>query len=173
MTRKPAIRIVVAFLSLCLLGAAGWYVFGPTKKPVPTNDDLSLRVEVEIVHKPIALADAREVPFNLTVRPFLERYCYSCHGSEKPKAELDLSRDTTVAGIAKNMRHWETALERLESQEMPPHDAQRQPTAEERTAVVAWIKDLRDHEAEKDAGDPGTVLARRLSNAEFDYTFAT
>ena len=42
--------------------------------------------------------------------------------------------------------------------------------ADERAAVVAWIRDLRDRETRRNAGDPGTVLARRLSNAEFDYT---
>src|SRR5205807_5625667 len=40
----------------------------------------------------------------------------------------------------------------------------------ERRAVIEWIKALRDHEARRSAGDPGVVLARRLSNAEFDYT---
>ncbi len=53
---------------------------------------------------------------------------------------------------------------------MPPDDAPRQPAADERAAVVAWIRDLRDRETRRNAGDPGTVLARRLSNAEFDYT---
>ena len=29
---------------------------------------------------------------------------------------------------------------------------------------------MRKHEAQRNAGDPGPVLARRLSNAEYDYT---
>jgi hypothetical protein len=61
-------------------------------------------------------------------------------------------------------------LERLETQEMPPEDAPHRPKVEERNAVIAWVRSLRDHEAERAAGDPGPVLARRLSNAEFDYT---
>ena len=36
--------------------------------------------------------------------------------------------------------------------------------------MVAWIRDLQKREAQRNADDPGTVLARRLSNAEFDYT---
>ena len=47
----------------------------------------------------------------------------------------------------------------------PPHrpeDARRQ--------VIAWIAAVRKNEALKNAGDPGTVLARRLSNAEYNYT---
>ncbi|HEU4752197.1 MAG TPA: DUF1587 domain-containing protein, partial [Armatimonadota bacterium] len=37
-------------------------------------------------------------------------------------------------------------------------------------AVLAWIADVRRFEAERNAGDPGLVLARRLSNAEYDNT---
>ena len=68
------------------------------------------------------------------------------------------------------MGHWELALERIESKEMPPEDAAKQPKDEERKAVVAWLKALRVREAARHAGDPGPVLARRLSNAEFDNT---
>jgi hypothetical protein len=53
---------------------------------------------------------------------------------------------------------------------MPPEDASRQPAADEREAVITWVRELREREARRNAGDPGTVLARRLSNAEFDYT---
>src|SRR5262249_22710171 len=108
--------------------------------------------------------------FSAEVRPFLERYCFSCHGSKKPKASLDLSRDATVTAIASNPQQWELVLERLQAEEMPPAQAPRRPSGSERSAVIASIRDLRDHEAERNAGDPGTVLARRLSNAEFDYT---
>jgi hypothetical protein len=101
------------------------------------------------------------------VRPFLERYCYGCHGPAKPKAALDLSRDSTVTAITANARRWELVLERLQAGEMPPESAKRRPGADERAAVVAW---LRDREARRNAGDPGPVLARRLSNAELDYT---
>ena len=53
---------------------------------------------------------------------------------------------------------------------MPPEEAPRQPTPHERRAVLEWIGAVRDERARKNAGDPGPVLARRLSNAEFDYT---
>ncbi len=38
--------------------------------------------------------------------------------------------------------------------------------------MVACITTLLDREAQKNAGDPGPVLARRLNNAELDYTIA-
>ena len=36
--------------------------------------------------------------------------------------------------------------------------------------MIDWIAAVRSNEARKHAGDPGTVLARRLSNAEYNYT---
>ncbi len=108
--------------------------------------------------------------FAETVQPFVKSYCLSCHDKEKQKGKLDLSTDTTPAAVAKNERRWAIMLERLETEEMPPEKAPRQPTAEERRAVSDWIRAWRKHEAQRNAGDPGPVLARRLSNAEYDYT---
>ena len=70
----------------------------------------------------------------------------------------------------KNAKEWEYVLDKLHSKEMPPENAKKQPTEAERAEVVQWIRDIRAREADKHAGDPGTVLARRLSNAEFDNT---
>ena len=53
---------------------------------------------------------------------------------------------------------------------MPPGDAKKKPTTEERQAIVKWIKAFRDLEAQRNAGDPGVVPGRRLSNAEYNYT---
>jgi hypothetical protein len=36
--------------------------------------------------------------------------------------------------------------------------------------VVKWFQALRDYETRRNAGDPGIVLARRLSNVEYDYS---
>ncbi|MBI5759724.1 MAG: DUF1587 domain-containing protein, partial [Planctomycetales bacterium] len=104
------------------------------------------------------------------VHPFLKTYCLACHGAEKQQGKLDLSGDSSVAAVVKNYRAWDIVVERLEAEEMPPKKATKQPTAQERRVVIEWIKALREDEACRNAGDPGTVLARRLSNAEFDYT---
>jgi len=105
-----------------------------------------------------------------TVRPFLETYCFACHGEEKQKGKLDLRPYSTRASVAKDYRRWEVVLEKLKAEEMPAEEARRHPTAELRQRVIAWIQATRKHEAQRNAGDPGPVLARRLSNAEYDYT---
>jgi hypothetical protein len=117
-----------------------------------------------------AQPEALDKQFATKVKPFVEAYCVGCHGPKKQAASLDLSRDTTVAAFVKNAKEWELVLEKLHANEMPPEAAKKQPTEAERAEVTRWIRALREREAEKHAGDPGTVLARRLSNAEFDNT---
>ncbi len=119
---------------------------------------------------PAKVADPLGEKFHSHVKPILERYCYSCHGAKKQEAALDLSKDATPAAIAKNLKHWDIVLQRLQDGDMPPEDAARQPKPDERAAVVEWLKEFRKREADRNAGDPGLVLARRLSNAEYDNT---
>ena len=107
--------------------------------------------------------------FATEIQPFFQRYCFGCHGPNKKKGDVDLSRDFSIETIAKNPKLWDQVQARIHEREMPPEDS-RQPKDGEREGAIAWLKDLGDREAARHAGDPGTVLARRLSNAEFDYT---
>jgi mono/diheme cytochrome c family protein len=160
MSRAIGVRRVLPTLALCLAGLGAWYAIRPTTGSA-TQGPEGVRP---------ASADALERRFATRVRPFLESYCFSCHGPKKKKGGLDLTRDATVKAVVKNVRQWELVLDRLHAQEMPPESAPRRPRPEERAAVIAWIRELCEREAERNAGDPGPVLARRLSNAEFDYT---
>jgi hypothetical protein len=108
--------------------------------------------------------------FHETVRPFLQTYCLGCHGKEKPKGDLDLSAYATVEAIARDHRRWGTVLDHLKDGSMPPEKAKKHPPAEDRRRVIDWIQAVRDEEAKRNAGDPGPVPPRRLSNAEYDYT---
>jgi Protein of unknown function (DUF1592)/Protein of unknown function (DUF1588)/Protein of unknown function (DUF1587)/Protein of unknown function (DUF1585)/Protein of unknown function (DUF1595)/Planctomycete cytochrome C len=111
-----------------------------------------------------------ERAFARSVQPFLQTYCVSCHGPEKHKAELDLSIYKNWNAVAKDHRQWERILERLRAGEMPPESAKQHPPADVRREVIAWIEDVRTYEADRNAGDPGSVPPRRLSNAEYNYT---
>src|SRR5262249_46540435 len=108
--------------------------------------------------------DAR---FHRTVKPFLETYCITCHGKDGPKAGMDLSACQTMAALLHDGHLWGLLLERIEADEMPPREAKRHPSAEERRAVVEWFRAVREQEIARNAGDPGIVLARRLSNREY------
>ncbi|HEX4951096.1 MAG TPA: DUF1587 domain-containing protein, partial [Blastocatellia bacterium] len=107
--------------------------------------------------------------FAQTVRPFLTAYCTGCHSGSAPASSLDLERYTTVDSVVQDFGHWTLILGKLTTKEMPPKEVQ-QPSEALRQQVIEWITALRKHEANKHPGDPGPVLARRLSNAEYNYT---
>ena len=52
---------------------------------------------------------------------------------------------------------------------MPPKPLPH-PTDEASTQVIAWIRAVRTDIVKRSAGDPGMVLDRRLSNAEYNYS---
>lgn len=110
-----------------------------------------------------------EKQFTRTVRPFLEEYCNACHGKDKPQAQLDLSIYASMDSVTKDFAHWSLVLDKLVDRQMPPKDSEM-PSDKQRDAVIAWIRDMRKYESTRNAGDPGMVLARRLSNSEYDYT---
>ena len=112
---------------------------------------------------------ALERGFTENVKPFLAEYCVGCHSGTTPAAQLDLKSFTSVSSVVQDFPHWNLLMERLERQEMPPKPVP-QPPADRRQKVVEWVKAVRADELRKNAGDPGPVLARRLSNSEFDYT---
>lgn len=103
------------------------------------------------------------------VRPLFLRYCQSCHSGKQPEAEIDLKKFATLDDVRKAPRLWQKVLEMLDSGQMPPMDA-RQPMDAERTRLRSWVRNYLKLEALALAGDPGKVVLRRLSNAEYTYT---
>ena len=118
----------------------------------------------------LAETDAElENRFAQTVRPFVNTYCVSCHGSTNPAAQFDLKGYVSAAEAVRDHARWALLADRLTAQEMPPK-AMKQPPGDERKQVIEWVEAMRRHEAQKNAGDPGLVLARRLTNAEYNYS---
>lgn len=111
-----------------------------------------------------------QADFTANVQPFLTKYCLDCHGAEKPESMLNLARFQSAAKIAGELGTWQHVLGRVQSGEMPPKEATDRPSEQERAAVVKWIRALRADVARRNAGDPGIVPARRLSNAELNAT---
>jgi hypothetical protein len=113
---------------------------------------------------------AIEHRFREAVLPFLDTYCLQCHGKDKPKGDIDLSTYPTAKSVAGDLARWELVVEQLSAKSMPPAKAKRHPSAEASREVLDCIRAVRKLEATRNAGDPGPVSARRLSNAEYDYT---
>src|SRR2546430_13756809 len=161
MARK--LRIQLAFLAIAF-GFASWGAWwaccpggdgGQIDPPVGPSPDAQLLQAGSGPHSADGELARR---FSTQVKPFLERYCISCHRGARPKGGLDLTR---ASAFRNETLPSEEVPQRLEANEMPPESAPRHPEPAERAAVVAWLRDWRAFETERNSGDPGIVLARR------------
>src|SRR3954468_6662939 len=108
--------------------------------------------------------------YDKQVRPLLERYCYDCHGgADVTEGDINLAAMKSWGVAAKHPKTWQKVAEMLSNGLMPPQDAE-QPTKIEREQLQKWVAGVLAIEARAHAGDPGRVVLRRLSNAEYTYT---
>ena len=107
--------------------------------------------------------------FKEQIQPLLKEYCLKCHSTEDQKGDLDLEVFSSLEAIKKHPKIWQNVAEQLASNEMPPKK-KPQPTPEQRERLTKWVQETLDAMALANAGDPGPVVLRRLSNAEYTYT---
>lgn len=110
-----------------------------------------------------------ERQFTQTVQPYIAKNCAGCHSGKTPAGSLDMTVYTSVDAVVRDYSRWATVHNRLVAGEMPPKPFPPAPVEATRK-VQDWILAVRAEEFRKHAGDPGAVLARRLSNAEYNYT---
>lgn len=127
-----------------------------------------------ILAAPVHLAGAdtnvvTALHYQQNIRPLLETYCLACHSTEKHKGDLDLERFSSFEQVLKDGNVWQRVAEQLGEGEMPPKE-KPQPTTAERGRLLGWVTNLLHTIALANAGDPGPVVLRRLSNAEYTYT---
>ena len=100
---------------------------------------------------------------------FLDQYCVKCHGSDAPKADLNLEPLAEPEGKLSHLAVWQQVLEKLENNEMPPKSKPR-PPADERRAALDWIyAEVTKAKAEQRATE-GRVVLRRLNRTEYENT---
>lgn len=100
--------------------------------------------------------------------PVLKRFCAECHSGDQLEAEIDLGAFESFDQVRRRPEVWRKVGEMLASGQMPPEDAE-QPPGPERDALRGWVQAFLKEEAKRTAGDPGPVVLRRLSNAEYTY----
>lgn len=102
--------------------------------------------------------------FRDTVQPFLQEYCFDCHGPEKQKAQI---RYDGIEGFELKDRHlWTLVHEQLSEGSMPPED-KAQPEEMARRKVIAWIE---SEQRALRAGSTRRLNRRELSAALRDVT---
>jgi len=99
---------------------------------------------------------------------FIEQYCINCHQPPKPKGKLDLTLYTTVDQIVEDALDWDSHLNRVRDEDMPPDDDDvTQPTMKGRMAFVDWMQKTLSNAACSDGIQPGPPMVRRLNQGEY------
>ncbi len=106
--------------------------------------------------------------FRNDVTPFLNNYCIECHGKNNRVRQGDVSFANTLKrpGAGEFRKQWQVALSNVKEHAMPPVDAKKQPTDEERKKFVEWIPQVKYLNPK----DPGTFIIHRLNKVEYGNT---
>ena len=120
----------------------------------------------EELGKPGPAPEQLESRFRNDVQPVLKTYCYRCHGARKMKSGvrldlLDASLEDRQLFLLKHV------LGQLKDGAMPPEGA-RQPTPQERKAVLHWVAEALRAGERKVRARNGSV--RRLTVAQYHNT---
>src|SRR5687768_9695516 len=100
--------------------------------------------------------------FEQKVVPLLNKYCNTCHNSDKLKGGLALDVYLSEAHARKDRMTWETVQKVVAAGEMPPK-SKPQPSKEEKEFLVGWIENSLTKVDCTAPKDPGRVTLRRLN----------
>jgi hypothetical protein len=98
----------------------------------------------------------------------VSRFCVGCHGADETEAGVNFVSLLTGNSFAPEFRTWQNVATQLEQKQMPPADAD-QPTAAQRAHLIRWVRSRVNAAAQAHEGDPGHVVIRRLTSAEYGY----
>jgi hypothetical protein len=117
----------------------------------------------------IPSAAAAENQLNGQVTSLLKQYCFDCHRGKEAEAGIDLDKLTAAGSLAAGFKQWQKVAAALEAKKMPPADAE-QPGAGDRREVAALLRGELRRLIAQAADDPGPLVIRRLTSAEYAYT---
>ena len=98
----------------------------------------------------------------------VNQFCSDCHGTEESEAGVNFDPLFRNDSFASEFRKWQNVETQLQQRQMPPADAD-QPTPRQRTQLINWIRRRIQSAARNHEGDPGHVIIRRLTSAEYGY----
>ena len=124
-----------------------------TAQPVDDTDFAALQVEAKQSFKDV-------------VTPFVDTYCTRCHGQNRQKGGINFGPALKNPGQTASNKRWKQALAIVKSHDMPPENAEKQPTDVERQKFVDGIGKLKFLSSK----DPGPFVIRRLTKVEYGNT---
>src|SRR5436190_8045543 len=104
--------------------------------------------------------------FKEVVTPFVDNYCTRCHGQDRQKGGINFGPALKKPGETASSKRWKQAVTNVKSHDMPPENAQKQPTDEERQKFLDGISKIKFLSAK----DPGPFVIRRLTKVEYGNT---
>ncbi len=110
-------------------------------------------------------AETKKV-FEDRVTPFFKSYCTDCHGLDRMEGGINFSPTLMAPGAPSSTKTWKQALANVKAHDMPPDDAKKQPTDEERQVFVDWVGTIKFLSQK----DPGAFVIRRLTKVEYGNT---
>src|ERR1043166_9031143 len=104
--------------------------------------------------------------FREGVAPTVTNYCVQCHGNRKSKAGINFEVALKNPGDIASTKRWKQAFASVKTHDMPPEEANQQPTDEQRQVFLDWIAQVKYLSAK----DPGVFEIRRLTKREYGNT---
>ena len=140
----------------------------PLRRPLRVA--LAALLGASIVTPALAGDEDLTARYRETVRPVLERYCFTCHGEERQKANfrVDTLDPDLLAGP--DAEAWSHVLDVVNLGDMPPRKAD-QLDDDQRRALVAWLDDALAASARARAEELEPVL-RRLNKDQYTHTLS-
>jgi len=155
----------VCFLILALSSLIGEAAFsqaeGENESP-PVDPGSSAKPAVEERHSP------EEQLFR-----FLGNYCLECHDSLVQKAEREFESFDLPLENVQDLISAQEIVDQVTLGEMPPPDADFQPTDEERLALIRVLREGIAQAGERIGSSGARTVMRRLSHREYENTLET
>jgi hypothetical protein len=130
---------------------------------------LGIAFALSLVFAPQSQASATDPSaFDTKTKAVLSEFCTDCHNSKKTKGKINLAGLIEANAFGDDFKTWALVRDMLNENEMPPKD-KPQPTKTQRKFIIQSIESSLTHSKEVLAGDPGPVVLRRLTSAEYNY----
>ncbi|MED5417048.1 MAG: DUF1592 domain-containing protein, partial [Verrucomicrobiota bacterium] len=143
-------KFLSTYFCLPALLASGTLCFAETGGEVP--DEAALRTDAQNVLKG-------------KIEPFVNKYCVKCHGS-RAKAGINLQSALRNPNGESAALHGRKAATNVKVHDMPPEDASKIPSDEERRQFIESVGKIK-YLAPR---DPGPFVIRRLTKMEYANT---
>ncbi|WP_162658861.1 DUF1592 domain-containing protein [Tuwongella immobilis] len=111
------------------------------------------------------------------IRPIVQRHCFACHKADKQRGGIDFEQFDTDAKANAAIQLWQSALERVAANEMPP-EGNPPVSPADREKITQWLKSIepKKPDCNQIATDDtrnfyrGFVMSRRLTKTEYRNT---